>query len=180
MGGPMSVHDDAAHSWLAPEKSRIRDWIEARKPALGVCLGAQLIAHTLGAPVTRNPEREIGWFPIRLHPASQRVSLSERLPTDLDVFHWHGDTFGVPDDAIPLASSAACANQAFVYRDRVIGLQFHLEMDEATARALVEHSGHAASREPYVQSAEEMLARPERFEAMRERMYKVLDWWVSV
>lgn len=180
MGGPMSIHDEAEHPWLAAEKSCIRTWIDAGKPMLGICLGAQLIAHVLGAEVVPNPQREIGWFPIRLQPAALATPLADLLPAELEAFHWHGETFTVPAGAVPLASSAACASQGFVYRDRVVGLQCHLEMDEPTARALIAHSGHRTSAEPYVQSAEEMLARLERFEAMRGRMYRVLDWWAGI
>lgn len=179
MGGPMSVHDEREHPWLQAEKQRIGEWIDADKPVLGICLGGQLIANVMGAPVTRNPEREIGWFPIRLREAAQSMPPASLLPAEMNVFHWHGETFGIPIDATPLASSAACGNQGFVYRDRVLGLQFHLEMDRPTAKALIEHSRHAASDEAYVQSADEMLARPERFDSMLRPMYDLLNWWAG-
>lgn len=179
MGGPMSVHDEPEHPWLTAEKQRIGEWLDAGKPVLGICLGGQLIAHVLGAPVTGNFEREIGWFPIRLREAALPMPPANLLPAEMDVFHWHGETFGIPIDAIPLASSAACGNQGFIYGDRVLGLQFHLEMDSPTAEALIEHSKHTASDESYVQSPEEMLARPERFAAMRRPMYDLLNWWTG-
>jgi GMP synthase-like glutamine amidotransferase len=180
MGGPMSIHDEAEYPWLVAEKRALRAWIDSGKSVLGVCLGGQLIAQVLGATVGPNPQREIGWFPVRLLPSARPTSLGGLLPDEMEVFHWHGETFAIPAGALPLMSSAACDNQGFLYGERVLGLQCHLEVDPATVRAFIDNSGHSGSSEPYVQSAQEMLARAERFEDMRERMYRVLDWWAGV
>lgn len=176
MGGPMGVHELSAHPWLKAEKRALDAWLNAGRPVLGVCLGAQLIADVLGAPVQRNPVQEIGWFPIRRLPQISATFLDGVLPQEMPVFHWHGDTFAIPRGAIPIASSLACMNQGFVYRDRVVGLQFHLEMDLATAQALVAASS-GLRPSATVQSAEAMLADPARFEALKPRMFELLDAW---
>lgn len=176
LGGPMGVHDEAAHPWLLAEKALLWRWVDAGKPVLGTCLGAQLIAQVLGAEVGPNRQPEIGWWPIRLQPGTPLAAL---LPAELEAFHWHRDTFALPPGALPLATSAACANQGFVWGGRVLGLQPHLEMDMSTARAIIAHSGHTASAAPYVQSAAAILALPQRFTALRHRFYAVLDCWAA-
>ena len=93
MGGPMSVHDEQAHPWLVGEKRFLTKAIQAEKKVLGVCLGAQLVAQVLGARVHRNPEREIGWFPVELTAAGQLSAYLAGFPQRLPVFHWHADTF---------------------------------------------------------------------------------------
>jgi GMP synthase-like glutamine amidotransferase len=99
MGGPMSVNDDAELPWLLSEKQFIRDAVARDIPVLGVCLGAQLIASALGSRVFRTPVKEIGWFPV------QAVAVSEpafRFPSECLVFHWHGESFDLPDGAVRL------------------------------------------------------------------------------
>lgn len=179
MGGPMSIHDEHEHAWLAPEKRALRAWIDAGKPVLGICLGSQLIAEALGGEVARNRHQEIGWHPIRRSAQAAATTLADLLPAALEVFHWHGETFSLPEGAVLLASSDACENQGFLYRRSVLALQCHLEMDDATARGLIEASGHVAAAPPYVQSAAEMLARPERFAAMRRVLFPLLDRWAA-
>ena len=125
MGGPMSVKDEAEHSWLVAEKRFVRQTIESGVPVLGVCLGAQLIANAMGAPVYAHTAKEIGWFPVRA--CATGASMGFEFPLETTVFHWHGETFDLPTGARLLASSEACRNQAFQLGDHVIGLQFHLE-----------------------------------------------------
>jgi GMP synthase-like glutamine amidotransferase len=173
MGGPMGVNDEADFAWLAEEKALIRAAIEVQKPVLGICLGAQLIASALGAPVTRNPEREIGWFPLKSTGAQS--PFADIFANNPEVFHWHGDTFALPAGAVLLAGSQACAHQAFSIGDRVLALQFHLETTEQSARALVAECSNELDASRYVQSAEEMLARPERFTATNQLMTRVVD-----
>jgi GMP synthase-like glutamine amidotransferase len=125
MGGPMSVNDDLP--WLRAEEDAVRQAVAMGIPVLGVCLGAQLVARALGARVYRNPVKEIGWFEIELTREAAGDALFGGLAPRETVFHWHGETFDLPDGAVALARSAACPRQAFRAPGGVYGLQFHLE-----------------------------------------------------
>ncbi len=163
MGGPMSVHDEAAHPWLAEEKRFLEAVLAAGRPLLGICLGGQLLAQVLGAEVVPGPHKEIGWFEVSRAPAVADAALGGFLPPRLRAFHWHGETFGIPAGALHLASSEACSNQGFVYAEQVVALQFHLETTPESARALIEHGADDLLPGPYVQTPETMLAEPARF-----------------
>jgi GMP synthase (glutamine-hydrolysing) len=109
MGGPMGVYETAAHPWLNPEIAAIRTRLAADRPTLGVCLGSQLIATALGARVYPGPVREIGFSPLRLTSGGRASSL--RHVDGVDVLHWHGDTFDLPEGVDLLAGSAAYVHQ---------------------------------------------------------------------
>ena len=151
MGGPMGIRDHGAHPWLVEEKAFIREAIDTGKPVVGICLGAQLIADVLGTKVYPGPYKEIGWHPLRRAPGAP-----EWFPEELTAFHWHGDTFALPENSIRLASSDACRNQGFVYRDRVVGLQFHLESTHQSIAALIQHCGDELVEGPFIQSEAQM------------------------
>jgi GMP synthase (glutamine-hydrolysing) len=175
MGGPMSVHDSTIYPWLEAEKTFISQAIKADKTILGICLGAQLIAHVLGAQVYPNKKKEIGWFPVNATPNAQKNSITKALPESMEAFHWHGETFFLPENAQLLASSQACKNQAFLYTDRVLGLQFHLETTPASARNLIRHCQNEMVPAPYVQSQEMIMAQPARFEKINTVMHALLN-----
>ena len=125
LGGSMSANDGL---WfLNCEIECVRAAIEAGKPVLGICLGAQLIAKALGARVYSNGRKEIGWAPVTFTDAAQKDPLFHGRNSEV-IFHWHAETFDLPDGAVLLASSADCRHQAFRLGDRVYGLQFHLEV----------------------------------------------------
>jgi GMP synthase-like glutamine amidotransferase len=128
MGGPMGVGDESRYAWLSAEKALIRDFVPTKKPILGICLGAQLVAEALGGCVEPHLHHEIGWFPIQRTPAGQQMPFTQAWPDGLQVLHWHGDRFTVPEGATHLIRSAACEQQGFCYGDHVLGLQCHLEM----------------------------------------------------
>ncbi len=175
MGGPMSVGDTDEHPWLTAEKAAIRTAIDQGLPVLGICLGAQLIADVLGAPVTPMGYREIGWMPVTLadHP------IWGDAPNPLTVLHWHGDRFAMPDGAAPLASSGACAEQAFLWKDHVLGLQFHLEMGDQAVAGIVEHcADELAEGGAYVRSAEQIRADMGHAKTTRRVLFGLLDRWL--
>jgi GMP synthase-like glutamine amidotransferase len=179
MGGPMGVHDTAEHQWLETEKTFIRAAIDNGRAVLGICLGAQLIATVLGAPVTKNPRPEIGWYPVALTVAARADPLVAGFPNKFPALHWHGDTFAIPSGAIHLASSGACLNQAFSLEGgRVVGLQFHLETTPRSLALLAEHGvGNlaAASTEPWVASRDELLDPGAPYTACRKILFTLLD-----
>jgi GMP synthase-like glutamine amidotransferase len=174
MGGPMSVTDLATYPWLTNEKAFIKQAIDEKKIVLGICLGAQLIADVLGATISKNTHKEIGWYPIQLSDDIKAEPLGAALPCKFDVFHWHGDMFSTPDKAISLASSEACRNQGFMIDNRILGLQFHLETTLESARGLTIQCKEELDNSQYVQSAKDMLSRPKRFEEINVIMDEVL------
>ncbi|MXZ48691.1 MAG: type 1 glutamine amidotransferase [Candidatus Dadabacteria bacterium] len=129
LGGPMNVDEIEEYPYLVPETESIREFIEMDAPVLGVCLGSQLIAKALGARIRKNPEKEIGWYDVSPTEEGGEDRLMGAFGAVEKVFQWHGDTFEIPPGAVHLATSPACANQAFRYGDKVYGFQFHLEVD---------------------------------------------------
>ena len=175
MGGPMSVNDENAFSWLAQEKRFIHDFITKGKPVLGICLGAQLVASAMGAVVYRNTVKEIGWFPIQ--GVSTTGSSNFSFPSSLEVFHWHGETFDLPAGATLLARSEGCENQAFQLGRSVIGLQFHLETTPESIREIVSNCRDELVSSQYIQTQEEILsAKSEKFESINLIMSDVLAY----
>ncbi len=178
MGGPMGVWDESEFPWLGREKQYMKDIIEAGKVVIGICLGAQLVAEVMGAKVYKNNYREIGWFDIYPNPRISNTILKEIFSQKIEVFHWHGDTFDIPDGAIPIASSQATQNQGFVFDNRVIALQFHLETTPESAKALIENCRNDLDSSKYVQNKQEIMSNLKRFNAINHLMHqtiKVLD-----
>ncbi len=178
MGGPMSIHDEIMYPWLAREKTFIRKTIEQGRHVLGICLGAQLIADALGARVSVNDQKEIGWFPIQVADGADQ-GLRKILPGQLEVVHWHGETFELPDGSTLLATSTACRHQGFVYEDKVIGLQFHLETTRESLEALIAHCGDEIVAGQFIQQPAAMLGDESRFEKINQVMDQLLDEWTS-
>lgn len=173
MGGPMNIYEYERHPWLRAEKALIREaWQQGRK-LLGICLGAQLIADALGAPVTRNAETEVGWFPLQLSPDAAHSHFFRDFPAQFRAFHWHGDTFALPQGAASLMRSEACANQAYELDNRVAAIQFHLEVTAANARDWFAHEQPAPAR--YVQAPEAVLADLDAFAENNQLMLKLLE-----
>jgi GMP synthase (glutamine-hydrolysing) len=130
LGGPMNCDETDRYPHLAVEADAIRAAIHQGMPVLGICLGAQLIARALGAQVTANPVKEIGWYDLTPTDAGAQDPLFRHFAGTEKIFQWHGDTFAIPHGAVHLAQSPSCAHQAFRYGENVYGFQFHLEVDE--------------------------------------------------
>jgi GMP synthase (glutamine-hydrolysing) len=166
MGGPMNVYEESVFPWLRAEKRLIRQAVEQRKIVLGICLGAQLIADALGARVRSNGQKEIGWYPVfKTDSETGQAAVLSAIPDGLEVLHWHGDTFDLPEGAVRLGRSAACKNQGFVLVERVVGLQFHLEITRPNLERLIHHCQSDLDGGPFVQRPEVMLADEGRFAA---------------
>lgn len=174
MGGPMGIYDEAIHPWLADEKHLIAEAINAGKIVVGICLGAQLIADVLGGQVTRNPHKEIGWLPLQIMPEASTHPIARILEKYPQVFHWHGDTFAIPANALHIARSEGCLNQAYVVNNQIYGFQFHLETTPASARALIENCADDIDGSRYTQAAEFMLADAKNFAEINRAMSEVI------
>jgi GMP synthase-like glutamine amidotransferase len=160
LGGSVSAYEEEAFPWLRAEKDFIRETVAAGKTVLGICLGAQLLADSLGGAVTKNPHKEIGWFPLSFYSEFRAHPLFDFLPENPLSFQWHADTFSVlPPGAVPLAESEACKHQGFIYRDRVFAFQFHWECTQQNLEDFVAMSGDELAPGPFVQSPAEILGR---------------------
>lgn len=175
LGGPMNVYEVDEHPWLAAEQQFIALALVDDKPILGICLGAQLLAVVLGGSVTQNLDTEIGWFPVELTPAAHESALLRGFPERFMVFHWHGDRFSIPPDAIHLARSEACDEQAFVYKNRAVGLQFHLESTEHSIAALIQHCGEDISCGQYIQDSYAIQESSDQLPAAHRLLDTLLD-----
>jgi GMP synthase (glutamine-hydrolysing) len=132
LGGPMAVYEMDRTPYLRDEALFIEKAVKANKHVLGICLGAQLLAHVLGGRVYPGKQKEIGWYDVALTDDGMRdpcmAALAAPGKRTAQVFQWHGDTFDLPSGAVRLSSSDLFPNQAFLYTDRVYALQFHIEV----------------------------------------------------
>jgi len=145
LGAPESANDDLPY--LQAEQKLIKDSVEKSIPVLGICLGSQLIAKTFGGEVYRGPKKEIGFY--NDLKTSNDSPLFSGFQNPFTVFHWHGDTFDLPEGAIRLASSEYYPNQAFQYKCAV-GLQFHLEVNEKMVNLWLDNTEEKLKEIPYI------------------------------
>ena len=175
MGGGMSVHDEEQFPWLADEKKFIRQAIGAGKIVTGICLGSQLVSEALGARVYQNKDKEIGWFDIEFTCFAKSDKLFFDMGSRIKVFHWHGDTFDLPEKAVHLAFSAGCKNQAYVYKDKVLALQFHLEPTPGSLQQMIYFGRKELKSGKYVQTEQELLEYDQLIESNREILFTLLN-----
>jgi len=173
MGGPMSVHDDEQYGWLKAEKSFIRAAIEANKTVIGICLGCQLVAQVLGSRVFPNVKKEIGWFPVSCTESGSKSDIMKGLPHELMAFHWHGDTFELPKNAVHLMQTPICKIQAFLYKDNVLGLQFHLEAQKKNLDQMILNCKNELVPDDYVQTEQAILGHADYIKDCNE-YFKIL------
>jgi len=131
LGGPMNVEDQNSRPHLKTELKAIERALEQGKPVLGICLGAQLLAHVLGAPVQRHRQAEMGWYDLQMSAEGRRDTVLGAAGERLPVFQWHSYSYELPNGATHLASTETCEQQAFRFGSNAYGFQFHLEADEA-------------------------------------------------
>lgn len=174
MGGPMGVGDTDVYPWLADEIAFVRSAIEAGQPTLGICLGAQIIAAALGARVCRNDEKEIGFFQVTVTDAGRSSPWLAGLDS-FPAFHWHGETFDLPANAMHLASTPACVNQAFSVGEHVLALQFHVESTPHSVQRLIDNCADDITPGRYVQSAEQMVQQIDGYPPMEQILRRLLN-----
>jgi len=178
MGGPMSFDDDAKYSWMTKEREHIKTLLKYEKTILGICLGAQLIADAIDGSARHGISGEIGWFPVKFYAERKNKGL-DFIPDDHTVLHWHGDTFKTPANAVRLASTREYPNQAFLYRNNVMGMQFHIEMDEKSVRAIVENIGNELAEAPLVQDEQQIMEGLKYVPENNKIMWRIMDFLES-
>jgi len=134
LGGPMNVEEQHARAHLRTELRVIEAALKQDKPVFGICLGAQLLAHVLGAPIRRHTQPEIGWYELQTTAAGRDDPVFSALGERSRVFQWHSFTFDLPSGAVQLARTESCEQQAYRYGNSAYGVQFHPEVDDALIR----------------------------------------------
>jgi GMP synthase-like glutamine amidotransferase len=179
MGGPMSVNDDLP--WIARELDLIRDAVAKGIPVIGHCLGGQLMSKALGGAVSKNPVKEIGWGSVQVADNETARSWFGDIK-NFDAFHWHGETFALPEGAVHILSSAHCINQGYAIGPH-LALQCHVEMTPELIKSWCDvgvEEIEAGKNSPAVQSADEMQKQMQhklpRLHVVAGRLY---DKWLQ-
>ena len=180
MGGPMDVFDFHIHPWMEDEIEWVKAFIGTAKAVLGICLGAQIIASALGVEVYPGPHKEIGWHNLQFFPSLGDFKICKDLPVTRKVFHWHGDTFNIPEGATRIAGSQAFPNQGFIYANHVAALQFHLEVTPESLNELVDNCRDELVEGTFIQSEKEILSEKNSFEPNHQVLYHFLDYLCSL
>jgi GMP synthase-like glutamine amidotransferase len=177
MGGPMSVNDELA--WIRPALELMREAVRKDIPALGHCLGGQLMSKALGGEVSRAKVKEIGWGEVQVADNAVAREWFGTLAA-FESFHWHGETFSIPPGGTRVLGNAHCANQAFAL-GKHLGLQCHVEMTEAMIRTWCKGGAdeiEAAKDSPGVQSPAKIERHlDERVAALHQVADRIYDRW---
>jgi GMP synthase-like glutamine amidotransferase len=178
MGGGMNVTDPL--QWIQEEQALIRTAIEHNVPVMGICLGAQLMSAAMGGTITHGPGMEIGWHPVTPVPENKPNVWLNDLPDVFVPFHWHADTFSIPQDATSLLNSECRNNQAFVYKN-CVALQFHLEMTTDMVKEWVRLFGSDIDYgPPCAQTCEDILFNlDEKISALHQCADVIFSRWIE-
>lgn len=154
LGGPMSANDGLPY--FPDLLARIREAVAQDKPVIGHCLGGQLMSRALGGSVQAAENVEIGWSDLQVEAGGERWFGGRQ---QLQLFQWHGESFAIPPGAQRIVTGVHCANQAFVYGNKHLAMQFHCEVDAAKVCAwlLAGHDELIRCAGPAVQQAEAIL-----------------------
>ena len=179
MGGTMSVNDEANYPWLKLEKRWLRRYLSAGKPAIGLCLGAQLIANALGASVSRNQHQELGWMDVgRVSHIPENYF---QIPEKINIMQWHSETFEIPRGGVRLAQNNVCQNQMYQIGRNVLGFQFHPEMTPHALQLLIENEEDSAVfNGEYVQPIAELKKTiKSKFEQGNQLLNRAIEYVVN-
>ncbi|WAU73927.1 type 1 glutamine amidotransferase [Acinetobacter sp. TR11] len=179
MGGTMSVNDEANYPWLKLEKRWLRRYLSAGKPAIGLCLGGQLIANALGASVSRNQHQELGWMDVgRVSHVPENYF---QIPDKLNIMQWHSETFEIPRGGVRLAENKVCQNQMYQIGRNVLGFQFHPEMTPHALQLLIENEEDSAVfNGQYVQPIAELKKTiKSKFEQGNQLLNQAIEYVVN-
>lgn len=173
MGGPQSACELDKYPYLKEEISLIKEAINQEKYVIGFCLGAQLIAESLGAKTLKSENIEKGIFSVELTDAGKKDPILKHFGDKFEVAHWHCDMPGIPEGAELLAKSEGCSHQAFRYNEKTYGFQFHFEMTRQNLKDIISHLSCDASEGKYVQSEDQMMQHD--IESINEKMITFLN-----
>jgi GMP synthase-like glutamine amidotransferase len=180
LGGYMSVDDEELFYWLAEEKQFIKQAINAGKKVIGICLGSQLIAAALGKSVYINTVKEIGFFPLTFADNVLQHPTFNHFTAPYIVFHWHSDTFDLPANSKLIASTIGCKNQAYFICNNILGLQFHLEMNEVLIEDMLVHDKHELKENGnYIQTVTEIKTNYHHLLQNKKDMFLLLDKFLN-
>jgi GMP synthase-like glutamine amidotransferase len=180
LGGYMNVDDESAFPWLKAEKEFINSAISAAKKVIGICLGSQLIASASGAKVFAAKQKEIGFFPIEFSDEALSDYYFAHFTKFYTVFHWHGDTFDIPDKARRIASTETTENQGFYLDKNVLALQFHLEMNEKVIEEMLLHDGEElAEKGKFIQNIKTVRRGFHHLKQNKADLFLLLDKFLA-
>jgi GMP synthase (glutamine-hydrolysing) len=179
MGGPMGVYEQAKYPFLRDEMHLIESALKLGRPVLGVCLGSQLLAAVVGAGVKKGERKELGWHAVTLTETAAQDALFTGVSTEFWPFHWHGDVFSLPRQAVGLASSRQTPHQAFRYGKNAYGILFHLEVTrEQISQMVLDFADELQEAGGTATEITEQI--PRHLPVLQEIAGEVFDRWASL